>query len=359
MTRADPFSDNSEASGRRDFPDSGRSPIRRRGEARHQADKRPDAGAADTLQFQDDDCASATTSLRGRRIRSRKGRRHRWRGRPPYARVPGCTSSPSIPTRSRAATGSTTKRSPSSRGAWSATGGGSSSTSDGAAITQREVPALTGLRATVTPDGGLRLSLPGRDDLTIAEPVLGPMVPISVFAYRGQATLADPKAQEWLTAGLGRPVRLVWQDDPGRRAPDSPNARPGDRMVFQDDFPVSLANLASLAALNDLIAESGSVEGPLPITRFRPNIVLAGAEPWAEDTWTGGRLRIGEATFHVPEGSGRCLVTTTDQETGERGHEPLRTLGRHRNVDQRILFATLLVPEGPAKVLVGDTLVPL
>ena len=74
-------------------------------------------------------------------------------------------------------------------------------------------------------------------------------------------------------------------------------------MVFQDDFPVSLANLASLAALNDLIAESGSVEGPLPITRFRPNIVLAGAEPWAEDAWTGGRLRIGEATFHVPEGS--------------------------------------------------------
>jgi MOSC domain-containing protein len=73
-------------------------------------------------------------------------------------------------------------------------------------------------------------------------------------------------------------------------------------MMFQDDFPVSLANLASLAALNDLIAESGSAEGPLPITRFRPNIVLAGAEPWAEDAWTGGQLRIGEATFHVPEG---------------------------------------------------------
>jgi uncharacterized protein YcbX len=52
-------------------------------------------------------------------------------------------------------------------------------------------------------------------------------------------------------------------------------------------------------------------------------------------------------------------VTTTDQETGERGHEPLRTLGRFRTVNQRILFATLLVPEGPAKVIVGDTLVPL
>jgi uncharacterized protein len=189
--------------------------------------------------------------------------------------------------------------------------------------------------------------------------VLGPLTPISVFAYRGQATVADPKAQEWLTAGFGRPVRLIWQDDLARRAPDSPNARPGDRMVFQDDFPVSVANLASLAALNDLIAESGSQEGPLPITRFRPNIVLAGAEPWAEDAWTGGRLRIGEATFHVPEGSGRCTVTTTDQETGERGHEPLRTLGRHRNVNQRLLFATLLVPEGPARVWVGDALSPL
>jgi uncharacterized protein YcbX len=230
---------------------------------------------------------------------------------------------------------------------------------DGNAVTQREAPALTGLHATVTPEGGVTLSLPGRDDITVAEPVLGPMAPISLFAYRGQATLADPVAHEWLTAGLGRPVRLVWQDDLGRRAPDSPNVRPGDQMVFQDDFPVSVANLASLAALNDLIAESGSLEGPLPITRFRPNIVLSGAQAWAEDAWTGGRLRIGEATFHVPEGSGRCLVTTTDQETGERGHEPLRTLGRHRNFDQRLLFATLLVPEGPARVTVGDTLAPL
>jgi uncharacterized protein YcbX len=101
------------------------------------------------------------------------------------------------------------------------------------------------------------------------------------------------------------------------------------------------------------------MEGPLPITRFRPNIVLGGAQPWAEDAWTGKGVRIGEATFHVPEGSGRCVVTTTDQETGERGHEPLRTLGRHRNVGQRLLFATLLVPDGPAQVRVGDTLEPL
>jgi uncharacterized protein YcbX len=229
----------------------------------------------------------------------------------------------------------------------------------GDAVTQRQLPALTGLCVTVMPDGGLRLSQRGRDDLTVAEPARGPLVPVSVFAWRGQATLADHRAHEWLTAGLGSPVRLVWQDDAGRRAPDSPNARPADRMMFQDDFPVSLANLASLAALNDLIAESGSAEGPLPITRFRPNIVLAGSRPWAEDGWTGGRLRIGEATFHVPEGSGRCVVTTTDQETGERGHEPLRTLGRHRNIGKRILFATLLVPDGPAPVRVGDTLVVL
>jgi uncharacterized protein YcbX len=226
---------------------------------------------------------------------------------------------------------------------------------DGDAVTQRDVPALTGLRATVAA-GGLRLSLPGRDDLRVEEPIFGPAAAISVFAFRGQATLADARAHEWLTGGLGVAVRLVWQDDPGRRAPDSPNVRPGDHMVFQDDFPVSLASLASLDALNDLIAGSGSLEGPLPITRFRPNIVFVGAPPWAEDAWPGGRLRIGAATFFVPEGSGRCTVTTTDQETGERGHEPLRTLGRHRNVNQRLLFATLLVPEGPAQVRVGDAI---
>src|SRR4029450_7098533 len=102
--------------------------------------------------------------------------------------------------------------------------------------------------------------------------------------------------------------------------------RADDRVSFADGYPLLLANTASLDALNDRIAEGGSLEGPLPMTRFRPNVVIAGAAPWVEDAWTGGRIKIGEVTFRVPKRCDRCVVTTTDQETGERGREHIMTV---------------------------------
>jgi uncharacterized protein YcbX len=229
---------------------------------------------------------------------------------------------------------------------------------DGTAVTLRENVALTKVFPRIV-EGGVRLSAPGRDELTVMEPALGPRLPVTVFSFDGVAAGAGPEADAWLSAALDQNVRLVWLDDLSQRPVPGPLAQPGETMVFQDDFPVTLANLASLAALNDLIAESGSTEGPLPMTRFRPNIVLAGAQPWAEDAWNGGRVRIGEVTFRVPKACARCTVTTTDPETGERGHEPLRALGQHRNVKQRLLFATNLIPDGVGTIRVGDVVEPV
>jgi len=153
---------------------------------------------------------------------------------------------------------------------------------------------------------------------------------------------------------LDRKVRLVWLDDPTRRVVTQAYGEPGDRVSFADAFPLLLANTASLDALNGWLLESGSVEGPLPMARFRPNVVISGAPPWVEDDWTGRRIRVGEVTFRVVKPCGRCVVTTTDQETGERGHEPLRALARHRRVGQELRFATSLIPDGPGTIAVGD-----
>jgi uncharacterized protein YcbX len=224
---------------------------------------------------------------------------------------------------------------------------------DGVAVTQRENVALTRVFPR-TVDGGLRLRAAGREELSVEEPVVGERVAVSVFSFTGTATGAGAAADAWLSEVLSQKVRLVWQDDTGQRGVPPKYAQSGDSVVFQDEFPVTLANLASLDALNDLIAESGSLEGPLPMTRFRPNIELAGATAWLEDSWNGGRVRIGEVEFRVPKGCGRCVVTTTDQDTGERGHEPLRALGVHRNVNQKLLFATNLIPEGMGTIRVGD-----
>jgi len=102
------------------------------------------------------------------------------------------------------------------------------------------------------------------------------------------------------------------------------------------------------------IAESGSDEGPLPMTRFRPNVVVSGAPAFAEDDWIGRRLRIGTVPLRAPKPSDRCVVTTTDQETGERGREPLRTLARHRRFGQALLFGLNLIPDGTGEIRAGD-----
>ena len=98
---------------------------------------------------------------------------------------------------------------------------------------------------------------------------------------------------------------------------------------------------------------------PVPMTRFRPNLVLAGVLPWIEDAMTGGRVRVGDVTFRLRRAGDRCVVTTIDQETGERTGQPLRMLGQRRRTPLGLLFGTNLVPDADGygwtgRVRVGD-----
>lgn len=108
-----------------------------------------------------------------------------------------------------------------------------------------------------------------------------------------------------------------------------------------------VTNTASLDQLNTWMGT------PLPMTRFRPNLVVETEVPFAEDTWIGRRLVIGDVVLRAVKACARCVVTTTDQETGERGREPLRTLARHRNVDQGLIFGVNLIPDTAGVLTVG------
>jgi uncharacterized protein YcbX len=235
---------------------------------------------------------------------------------------------------------------------------------DGVGITQRDDPRLTQLRVRPRP-GGLVLSAPGRPDLDVAEPVDQPDEVVRVFRSHDKvpARIAESR---WTSEFLGRPARLAWQADPtGRTIPDragddrAGDDRAGDdqagddQVSLADGYPLLLANTASLDAVNDWLLEAG--DEPVPMTRFRPNVVVTGAPAWAEDDWAGRRLRIGEVTFRAADGCARCVVTTIDQETGERTGQPLKMLGRHRRYDAGLLFALNLIPERPLGVLkIGD-----
>lgn len=223
---------------------------------------------------------------------------------------------------------------------------------DGRALTQRTIRALTGIRPRPRSEGGLLVRAAGAADLEVPEPA-GDLVDVTVGRSTLAATAAGDAADRWFGEVLDRKVRLVWLDDPTRRPTDPEFSAPTDRVSFADAYPLLLTNRASLDALNGWILEAGALE-PLPMNRFRPNVVVGGAEPWAEDAWLGRRIRIGEVAFRAVKACSRCVVTTTDQETGERGTEPLRTLSRHRKVGSKVYFGMNLIPERPGRIAVGD-----
>ncbi|BBH66336.1 molybdenum cofactor biosysynthesis protein [Actinoplanes sp. OR16] len=225
---------------------------------------------------------------------------------------------------------------------------------EGVGITQRDTPRLTQLTA-LTRDGGLILSTDGLPPLDIDEPHAGDKISVRVF--KNKPTVPARAAESaWVSEFLGRDARLVWQADPTGRAVDG-YALPDDRVSLADGYPVLLANTASLDAVNDWLTEGG--DEPVPMHRFRPNIVVTGAEPWAEDGWLGRRLRIGEMTFRAAKACARCRVTTIDQETGDTGRQPLHVLGKHRRVEGKLMFAINLIPDLTAgetgRIRTGDT----
>ncbi|MEU2064567.1 MOSC N-terminal beta barrel domain-containing protein [Streptomyces sp. NPDC013455] len=224
----------------------------------------------------------------------------------------------------------------------------------GKVVTQREHPRLALAAAEPLAGGGLRLSAPGRAPLTVEVPPPVATVPASVFGTKVEAVPATAAAHEWCSAYLGIEVRLVHMDDPAHRRPVEPEyALPGETVSFADGYPLLVTTVASLDALNSLIAAGPHAhEGPLPMNRFRPNVVVAGTEAWAEDGWR--RISVGEVVFRAPKPSARCVVTTTDQDTAARGREPLYTLARHRRVDAKLLFGKNLVPVSRGTIRVGD-----
>ncbi|MFF6996242.1 MOSC domain-containing protein [Streptomyces sp. NPDC008313] len=229
----------------------------------------------------------------------------------------------------------------------------------GRVVTQREQPRLALAAAGLLPGGGVRLSAPGREPVTVPVPDPAGTTTVDIFGTKVEAVLAGTEAHAWCSDHLGTEVRLAHLDDPATRRPVDPEyARPGETVSFADGFPLLVTTLASLDALNALIARGDHAhEGPLPMNRFRPNLVVAGCDPWEEDRWS--RIAVGEVVFRVAKPSGRCVVTTTDQDSAERGREPLRTLAEHRRIGRGLVFGQNLVPESTGTVRVGDPVVVL
>ena len=225
---------------------------------------------------------------------------------------------------------------------------------DGGFLTQRRVPGMARLDASLGSDGSLLLRS-GTDTIEVARPGGraqaggGPRLPVTVWSSRLDAAAADPAADAWLGEQLGLPCRLVHLDDPSARSVERiPGVQDHDTVSFADAFPLLLTSTGSLDVLN------AALDAPVPMDRFRSNLVIEGAEAWQEDGWQ--RLRIGSMVFRAPKPCTRCVVITLDQRTGAAPHpgEPLRTLGRLNRKDEGIVFGRNLIPEAPGRIAVGD-----
>src|SRR5690348_4745050 len=167
----------------------------------------------------------------------------------------------------------------------------------GEAITAREVHQLLLVRPELT-EAGLRLSTPGLPILDVATAEATERVVVDVWGSRVPAVAADARASGWFSEVVGRSARLVYLDDPTARPTNPARTRPGDRVSFADGYPLLLTTQESLDALNAGIAAGPrAAEGPLPMSRFRPSVVVQGAAAWAEDDWRV--IRIGGTTFRA------------------------------------------------------------
>ena len=221
---------------------------------------------------------------------------------------------------------------------------------EGRFVSQREEPSLARVVVSCGP-GCIRVSAGGRTGLVIAEPPAGAaLIKVRVWSDALLAAAAGPEADAWFSAFLGRPVRLAHLDDPTRRPVDPQYGRDGDVVTFADGYPLLLTSTGSLGELSDWLAADR--QAPVPMTRFRPSVVVAGAPPWAEDRWR--RIRIGAVPFRVAKPCGRCVVTTTDQITGERGRQPLTMLGQRRRFGKQLVFGQNLIPDSGGVIRVGD-----
>lgn len=156
----------------------------------------------------------------------------------------------------------------------------------------------------------------------------------------------DPRMDAWFHEMLGVDCELVYMPDNTRRMVDKDYAKNNEITSFSDGYPFLIIGQSTLDELNSKLEE------PIPINRFRPNIVFTGATPFGEDSWK--HFTIDTVDFFGVKTCARCAIPTINQETAVAGKEPTRTLATYRTFDKKIKFGMNLLHKGNGVIKVGQ-----
>ena len=229
-------------------------------------------------------------------------------------------------------------------------------------MTQRDFPQMATINVGVddellyvTADGFGTLELP-------LMPETGDRRQLEVWGNPCEGEAYEAVINEWFSDAVGEPCELVYMPDDARRGISELFNQNDEIVSFADGYPLLVIGEASLADLNTHILTSEREAGrladyrPLPMNRFRPNIVVDGSEPFAEDHWK--RIRVGDAIFRSTKPCARCVMTTVDQARGEfDGKEPLKTLASYRSAQHAIPDTYESLGMSASAVLFGQNLV--
>lgn len=215
---------------------------------------------------------------------------------------------------------------------------------DGLMITQRKKSRMCLIQPELI-ENGLRLHASEMPDLNVLCRSDSPRRRVTIWEDSCMALDCGDEAAAWLSRFLDTDCRLVFFPDNEVRQVDPAYAQAGDRTAFSDGFPILLISQASLNELNRRLTK------PVAMRRFRPNLVVAGCTPFAEDGWK--KIRIGGIIFRIVKPCARCVIPNIDPDTAEKSAEPTRTLSRFRLHENKILFGQNVIAEDQGKLELG------
>jgi len=213
-------------------------------------------------------------------------------------------------------------------------------------ISQRKIPRMA-LITVKMDDDQLIITAPGASTLKIPLNQQSSLrLQVNIWKDSCLATDCGENAAQWFSNYLEQNCRLVFMPDESGRMVDSKYSPTAQAVNFADGFPFLLTSEASLQELNSRLDE------PLPMNRFRPNLVIKGFKAYEEDSWK--KIRIGDIGFRVVKPCSRCVITTIDQENGKSAKEPLHTLATYRKTGGQVFFGQNLIQENPGNIAVND-----
>lgn len=217
-------------------------------------------------------------------------------------------------------------------------------------LSARKHPSLSTIQPHIDEHGQLSLTFPsGAHHLVPLHSDDSREVQATVWDDTVKAFQLSDAIDQQLSQFIGQSSRLVFIDQTTERQVDLQYAKPGDRTGFADGFPLLLISEASLEDLNS------RMETPLSMKRFRPNLVVKGCAPYAEDQWHS--LSDAQLELLLVKPCSRCIMTTVDPLSGQRtGNEPLATLKTYRQLGNEVMFGQNVIHQQQGHLTVGQTL---